>query len=162
MAIPADDNTFSMKYELYSNMIYKLALLYLNNSMDCEDVMQEVFIKLLSKRTDFTDPEHEKRWLIRIAINSCLDKIRRNKRNCTLPLEEGIFVTNTSEEEELVYLVLKLPDKLKAPLHLYYYEGYKVNEISKILGVKTSAIKMRLKRGRDLLKIELEEEVYER
>jgi RNA polymerase sigma-70 factor (ECF subfamily) len=55
--------------------------------------------------------------------------------------------------------VLALPEKCKAPMYLHYYEGYTCKEIGEILGCKESAIKMRLKKGRELLKIDLEQEV---
>lgn len=157
----AEDNEFTKKYDMYSNMIYKLSLAYLNNSSDCEDVLQDVFIKLFGTSQKFKDQEHEKSWLIRIAINSCIDKTRKNKRQQALPLKEYIFKTETNEKHMLAELVYQLPSKLKASVHLYYYEGYKVNEISKILGISCSAVKMRLKRGREMLKIQLEDERHE-
>ena len=156
-----EDNAFTIKYDQYSNMIYRLSLAYLSNPADCEDILQEVFIKLLSKGPNFKDQEHEKRWLLRITVNSCIDKIRKNDRQTTLPLDESIFITETPEEQNLVEMVFQLPSKLKAPIHLFYYEGYKVNEISKILSINTSAVKMRLKRGRELLKIQIEDDRYE-
>ena len=154
----AEDNEFTKKYDMYSDMIYKLSLAYLNNSSDCEDVLQDVFIKLFGINKKFKDQEHEKSWLIRITINNCIDKTRKNKRQQTLPLKEYIFKTENKEKHVLAELVYQLPGKLKAPIHLYYYEGYKVNEISRILGISSSAVKMRLKRGREMLKIQLEDE----
>lgn len=53
--------------------------------------------------------------------------------------------------------ILRLPTKYKAVIHLYYFEDYSIKQISEILKITESAIKMRLKRGRDILKIELEE-----
>ena len=52
--------------------------------------------------------------------------------------------------------VIRLPEQYKLPIHLHYYEGYSVAEIAKILKLGQSAVKMRLKRGRELLKLELE------
>ncbi|MNN96890.1 RNA polymerase factor sigma C [compost metagenome] len=56
----------------------------------------------------------------------------------------------------LLQLVLALPVKYKTVIHLYYYEDYPVQDISRILQISESAVKMRLKRGRQLLKLELE------
>lgn len=154
----AGDSDFTIKYNLYSDMIYKMSLLYLNNSIDCEDIIQEVFIKLFLKGLDFKDQEHEKRWLLRITVNCCIDKIRTVKNQGTLPLDENIFITDSREDKELAEMVFQLSQNVKAPIHLYYYEGYKVAEIAKILGISSSAVKMRLKRGREMLKIQLEEE----
>jgi len=60
------------------------------------------------------------------------------------------------EEQEALAAVLRLPEQYKLPIHLHYYEGYSVAEIAEILKLGQSAVKMRLKRGRELLKIELE------
>ena len=64
----------------------------------------------------------------------------------------------SSEYNDLLQMVLNLPDKCKAPMYLHYYEGYSCKQIGEILGCKESAIKMRLKRGRELLKMNLEED----
>jgi RNA polymerase sigma-70 factor (ECF subfamily) len=115
---------------------------------------------LLRKSPRFKGEEHEKRWILRITVNCCIDLKRKNKKRNSLPLEEDIHANENSEEQELLNLVLRLPDKLKAPVHLYYYEGYKVKEISRILEISVSAVKMRLKRGREMLKLRIEEEEH--
>lgn len=155
-------DAFTIKYDLYSNMIFKLSFVYLHNPMDCEDVMHDVFIKLLQKGETFKSAEHEKRWILRITVNCCIDRIRKGNRHKTLPLEEYMIDSKTKEDQELVTLILNLPNKIKGPIHLYYFEGYAVNEIAKILGISVSAVKMRLKRGREMLKDILEEEEYGR
>ncbi|MBN2557888.1 MAG: RNA polymerase sigma factor [Clostridia bacterium] len=161
MRRPQDKDAFATKYEQYGNMIYKLSLVYLKNPEDCDDILQEVFIRLLRKGLEFKNGEHEKRWIIRITVNCCIDMIRKNDRHNTLPLDENIFKAETPGEQDLAKLVFQLPGKLKAPIHLHYYEGYKVKEISRILEISSSAVKMRLKRGRELLKLQLEEGKYE-
>lgn len=61
----------------------------------------------------------------------------------------------TSNVTELLY---NLPPKYRIVLYLYYYESYSIEEISATLKVSKSAVKMRLKRGREKLKLDLEEE----
>ena len=60
------------------------------------------------------------------------------------------------EEREAPSAVVRLPEKYRLPIHLYYYEGYSVAEIAEILKLGQSAVKMRLKRGREQLKLDLE------
>jgi len=69
--------------------------------------------------------------------------------------ETDIPCEGDSFKRELLKEVLSLPGKCKAPMYLHYYEGYTCKEISQILGCKESTIKMRLKKGRELLKINL-------
>lgn len=156
------NDVFTEKYQLYGDMLYRLSMVYLNNPMDSEDVMQDAFMKLLTKAPDFADSEHEKRWLLRITINCCKNKLKEKWRRSKQSLVEGMYHLDTKEEYNLAEMIASLPHKLKAPIHLYYYEGYKVAEISQILNIGVSAVKMRLKRGRELLRLELETDGYQR
>ena len=52
-----------------------------------------------------------------------------------------------------------LPEDQRTALHLYYYEGYQVEEIARLLNISVSSVKMRLKRGRDALREEWRDEV---
>ena len=69
---------------------------------------------------------------------------------------EDTLPTAAPEEREALDAVIHLPEQYRLPIHLHYYEGYSVAEIAQILKLGQSAVKMRLKRGRELLKIELE------
>lgn len=155
-----DGKSFSEKYKLYGDMLYRLSMVYLRNQMDSEDVMQDSFMKLLTKAPDFKSSEHEKRWLLSITINGCKNKLKEKWRRNRKPLDEDVFILDTEEDHNLAELILNLPSKIKAPIHLYYFEGYKVSEISQILNISVSAVKMRLKRGRETLRLELEKDGY--
>lgn len=58
------------------------------------------------------------------------------------------------EEPSLLDQAANLPEKQRTALHLYYYEGYTVREIARLLGVTVPTVKMRLKRGREALRKE--------
>ena len=150
------DRGFEEVYETYGTMVYRLAMVYRGNHADAEDVTQEVFVRLFRKGPAFHDKEHEKRWLLRVTANLCLDQLRGPWRSRIVELEEA-GDTRSSGGDELVNMVLSLPKKYKGPIHLHYFEGYSVEEISRILRISVSAVKMRLKRGRELLKLELED-----
>ena len=68
------------------------------------------------------------------------------------------LVFETPESEELFETVMKLPEKYRIVIHLFYYEDYNVNEIADILKISQSNVKARLSRGRSLLKERLQEE----
>ncbi len=99
--------------------------------------------------------EHEKRWLLRVTVNLCRDCLKGFWRKRAVALEED-YPTAEPESFSVADAVVRLPEKYKAPIHLHYYEGYSVDEISEILGLSRSAVKMRMKRGRDMLKLEME------
>lgn len=143
-------------YDAYGAAVYRLAMSFLGRYADAEDVTQETFFRLLYRAPAFTDEEHRKRWLLQVAANLCRNQLRGFWRKQVTPLGEAVPAI-APEELEALNAVMALPEKYKLPIHLYYYEGYSVAEIAEILKLGQSAVKMRLKRGRELLKLELEE-----
>ena len=152
-SVSADE--FETAYDTYSGAVYRLAMVYLGRHADAEDVTQEVFVRLLSRAPAFSDGEHEKRWLLRVTANLCRDQLRGFWRRRVTGLEDTLPAAPPQEREALA-AVMALPERYKLPIHLHYYEGYSVAEVGEILKLGQSAVKMRLKRGREMLKLELE------
>ena len=146
---------FHQVYAQYGPALYRFCLLQLKNAADAEDALQEVFLKRLYRAPAFDSPEHEKRWLYRVALNQCRDELRR-KRRTEVPLEEAALLAMPEVDRELVRQVSALPEKLRTVIHLHYYEGYTVEELAALLGVSAGAVKMRLLRGREALRREME------
>ncbi len=156
-----DIQEFQKIYDRYKSMLYKIAYTYVKNQADTEDILQEVFIKYLYSASGFASDEHEKRWFIRVTVNLCKNHLTAfwNRNRCEMPEREAAFLSRMDDgSREFLEEVLNLPDKCKAPIYLHYYEGYSCREISEILHVKESTVKMRMKKGRELLKLELEKE----
>ena len=149
--------SFEAAYAACAETLYKIAVVYLGSPADAEDVLQEAFLRLLCRREAFQDPEHRKRWLIRVTVNLCKDHLRSAWRRRTVPLEEGLAAAQ-GQEKAVWEQILALPERYKAVMHLYYYEGYTVGEIGEILGLSAGAVKTRLYRGRQALRMEMEEE----
>ena len=153
------ENEFEAKYNEYGNMLYKIAFLYLGNASDTEDALQDVFTKYLCGKYKFKNTEHEKAWFIRVTQNKCLDYLKKSgrKNECI----DDVTVTATYKDEDLeqdvIAKVIALPEKYKSAIILFYYNDYTVEEISKTLKISKSAVKKRLQRGRDILKLELED-----
>lgn len=146
---------FHQVYETYGPALYRFCLLQMKNAADAEDVMQEVLLKRLYRAPEFETAEHERRWLFRVALNQCRDEWKRSCRS-DLPLEDAALVAVPPEDREVLEQVAALPEKLRTVIHLHYYEGYSLEEMAALLGVSISAVKMRMKRGRDALRIRLE------
>ncbi|MDD3346713.1 RNA polymerase sigma factor [Oscillibacter sp.] len=155
MAETAD--LFEQLYRTYGPALYRFCLLQMKNPADAEDVMQEVFCKRLYRAPAFASPEHERRWLFRVALNQCRDAWKRASRS-ELPLETAVGAAVTPAELNLLEQVANLPEAQRTALHLHYYEGYSVREIAALLGVTVSTVKMRMKRGREALRNGWEEE----
>ncbi|MBQ7115599.1 MAG: RNA polymerase sigma factor [Clostridia bacterium] len=157
------DIDFRTKYKEYGEMLYRIAFVYLGNPDDTEDILQEVFIALLYNSPEFKSKEHEKAWLIRITQNKCINFLKSTSRK-NIPIDELKLPTYSENQEEKIDIIkniLSLPPKYKTTVILYYYNDYSVDEIAKILKISKSAVKMRLKRAREILKIELEDYHYE-
>ena len=140
---------FEAAYDAYGPMVY------LGRRADAEDVTQEAFLRLLRKAPAFADGEHEKRWLLRVTVNLCRDQLKGFWRKRAVELEPDL-PTQDSEAMGLAEAIVALPEQYKGPIHLHYCEGYSVAEVGEILKLGQSAVKMRLKRGRELLKQEME------
>lgn len=154
---------FQKKYKEYGEMLYRIGFVFLGNPDDTEDILQEVFITLLYNSPEFKTKEHEKAWLIRITQNKCINFLKSSGRKA-LPIDElklPTYSENNDEKIDIVKNILSLPPKYKTAVILYYYNDYSVEEIAKILKISKSAVKMRLKRAREILKIELEDYNYE-
>lgn len=152
---PKSEQGFEAAYDAYGPMVYRLAMVYLGRHADAEDVTQEAFVKLLYKAPSFADAGHERRWLLRVTANLCKDQLRGFWRKRAVALE-GDYPIRDPETFGVAEAIVALPEKYKAVLHLHYYEGYSVAEIGEILKLSQSAVKMRLSRGRELLKLEME------
>ncbi|OPJ62631.1 RNA polymerase sigma factor [Clostridium chromiireducens] len=143
--------------EKYSDMLIRISYSYMKNLSDAEDITQDVFIKLLEKRPEFENTEHEKAWLLRIAINLSKDKLKSAYFKNTAPLE-GDFIDTNQKDDEIIQAVLSLPIKYRSIVLLYYYEDYSISEISNVLNIKESTVGSQLSRGRKLLKSILKED----
>lgn len=141
--------------KLFSDMLFRIALSYTKNWTASEDILQDVFLHLLTDHTSFRDQEHQKAWLIRVTVNECRKFHRSlwNRRNVSLT-ELGVLPA--SERSEVFDLVMALPAKYRIIVHLYYYEGYSIREVSQILSIKESTAQSRLHRARKKLKKEME------
>jgi RNA polymerase sigma-70 factor (ECF subfamily) len=137
--------------EEYSNMVYRLALSQTKNTADAQDVYQEVFLRLISTGKAFESDEHLKAWLIRVTINCSRKLFSAAWFRHTVPLEEDVSF-EMKENGEIYYAVMNLPLKYRTVIHLYYYEGYTLEEIAKILLKKPATVRSQLARARNLLK----------
>ena len=146
----------------YGNTIFRIAFSYCKNKGDAEDIVQNVFLKLLQSKQEFQDETHMKKWLIRVAVNE-------SKNLCTSFWKKRIFPLDDFDQDQsyqfpsqecsdLYFAVMKLPEKYRLVIHLYYYEDYSVREISEILQRKEATIQTQLMRARAKLKTYLKED----
>ncbi len=143
--------------EEYADMVQRVCFYHLKNRTDTEDVFQNVFLKYMLSEETFGDSEHEKAWLLRVAINACKDYLKSFFRKNIVSLEALNEMEAEGEEDyrEILEAVLSLPGKYKDIIYLHYYEGYTAAEIGKILGKKENTVYSLLSRGRRILREKL-------
>ncbi len=150
---------FHELYETYFDMVYRVCFSFMKNVADTEDAVSETFIKLMNHLDEFEDEQHIKGWLVVTASNHCKNQLKhwwRKNRN----YDEAVGETSQSrsfEVSETMEAVMGLPDKYKAAVYLYYYEGYRSEEIAGMMGKSASAVRNDLQKARKLLKMELED-----
>ena len=137
--------------EAHGDRLFRLCFVLLGSSADAEDAVQETLLKYLQSAPIFETAEHEKAWLLRVAANHCRDVYRRRTRHPQTSLEELDLAAPGTESRELLDALMTLPEKFRVVLVLHYVEGYRVEEVAKIIGRTPSAVKMRLQKGRRLL-----------
>ncbi len=146
--------------EKYRHNLYAVAFNICKSPDDADDVVQETFIQYYITNKNFKDEQHIRAWLIRVAINKAKNVTNTFWRRNKVSLEEYMetLAFESKESSELFESVLKLPEKYRIAIHLYYFEDYSTGEIADILKISLSNVKARLSRGRMLLKEALKEE----
>ncbi len=137
-------------YNQYSNNILRISYTYLKNSTLCEDVLQDVMLKIINKNIKFTDSKKEKAWIIKVTTNLCKDILKSSWYKKNVELQEDLSYL-PKEQEEILSEVLKLPEKYRITIYLYYYEDYSLKQISRLMKRNESTIGTWLSRGKKKL-----------
>ena len=164
LAIKINEELFKKLVTQYGNSILRMCYMYLKDYQLAEDVTQETFLQVWNKYETFENKSSEKTWITRIAINRCKNCMRASwfKRISIEELPE-IFENDSSEmilnKGTISLKIMKLPQKYREVILLYYYQELSVKEISAVLNQKETTILQRLKRARECLKPRLQEVV---
>lgn len=146
------------KIEKYSATVFRCAYSFVKNRHDAEDIMQEVFMKYLTKTPSFVDENHEKAWFIRVTINMSKNYLRSFWFKNREELPEDFTGNNEGESNSEIWsAIYELPEKYRVTIIMHYIEGYSIKEISQILKKKPSTIGTWLERGKKRLKQIMEE-----
>lgn len=140
----------------YSSMLFRISCCILCNSADAQDAVQETLLKYLTKAPEFNSEEHRKAWLIKVCANISKNMLMFRLRRETINIDDIENIGIAQQDFEVFEHIMSLPAKYKIVMTLYYVEGYRCKEISEIIDINEDAVRKRLQKGRELLKIELE------
>lgn len=150
-------------YNQYCNGMLIVALRFVKDTMEAEDVVQEAFINAFSKLEHFKAEVSFGAWLKRIVINKCID-VLKSKKQRIVELEAyhlNVIEDNNEDDwtvedditvEDVKRVIETLPDKYKFVVLLYLIEGYDHKEIAEILNISEIASRTQLSRGKQKLK----------
>ncbi len=146
----------------YQKNLLVAAYSILKNKENAKDVVQDSFIKYYTLNKDYVDEEHIRAWLLRVTINRAKDVKKsfwhRFKTDDSISEKSNVTYVHNEEYGGLIDAVMELPEKYRVVIHLYYYEDLKIKEISSILRITETNVKVRLTRGREMLRIKLGED----
>ena len=145
----------------YGDMVLRIAYTYLKNRADAEDIVQDVFLRIIDKKPSFNDESHEKSWLIRATINMCKNKVNMfwNKNKCSIDDVQEFAVSDKYNTDTSVFqAVMALGEKYRVVVYMYYYDGYSTPEIADVIGKNETTIRSLLHRARNKLKDMLKED----
>ena len=155
--------SFEEAVKSYCDTVYRVSLNILKNPEDSKDAMQNVFLRYFKHQHSFESEEHIKAWLIRVAVNESKRLLKISSKHEFVPIDE---VANTlfceNKEDKVIFReVMRLDEKYRTVILLYYFEGYDVKEIAYILKRNQATVRTQLSRARELLKNRIKEDFYE-
>jgi len=176
--IEGDTNAFTILVDHYKDLVFTLAIRMLKNREEAEEVSQDTFIKVYRSLDKFKGDSKFSTWIYKVAYNSCLDQIKKNKKyQSNVEINEftqhqiktidSAFDTLVDEERrQLIQDCLHLlPSEDSFLLTLYYFEEQSLDEIANVVGLTANNVKVKLFRSRKklaaILKERLEPEIIE-
>jgi RNA polymerase sigma-70 factor (ECF subfamily) len=155
-------------YRKYAQGMYCVAMRFVKNSADAEDITQEAFIRAFRKMDQFEGNVTFGAWLKRIVVNGCIDFLKARKQHfveleehrLTLAEEPDWNVEEDVQVAEVKAAIEALPEKYRYVVQLYLVEGYDHAEISEILDFKETTSRSRLMRGKIYLRELLKNKSY--
>lgn len=144
-----DKAAYAVLVRRHYRHVFALGLGMLANVHDAEDVAQETMLKGLLSLRKLAKPQRFESWILRIARNLCVDLLRRRKRTRTLSVErESISALKTQEDHDLEAAIRRLPQELRLPLVLFYFEHKDAGSIASKLNISPSLVYQRIRAAR--------------
>jgi len=144
-----DQAAYAELVQRHYRHVFALCLGLLASVHDAEDIAQETMLKGLANLRNLAQPEQFEPWILRIARNLCVDLLRRRKRAKTIAADPETAPTQgANENHDLEHALRRLPQELRLPLTMYYFEHRDAKSIAGKLGVSPSLAYQRIREAR--------------
>ncbi len=163
-----DTDAFEELVSRHQRPVYNLALRFLSDSCEAEDIAQETFIRVFRAADTYTPDAKFTTWLYTIVKNLCFNAIRKRQSATLVSIDEETAPEIASREddparslerEQLRKMVSRavnaLPENLRIAVILQKFHGLSYEEIAAVLGCSVNAVKLRVHRAKDFLSREL-------
>ncbi len=145
-------------FEQHRAAVYAYLVRMARDAHLAEELTQETFLKVYQARERLGEIENERAWIFRIATNTCLTALKRNRRFRWLPWEavENFRAQGEGEpgqvgqRDAIERALAALGEDYRAPLLLFSYHGFHVAEIAEVLGISEGAVKTRVYRAKEM------------
>ncbi|UCC99018.1 MAG: sigma-70 family RNA polymerase sigma factor [Phycisphaerales bacterium] len=143
---------YAVLVKRYYKSVFALCLGMLGNVHDAEDTTQEAMLKGLLKIKKLHKPDHFEWWILQIARNLCIDSFRRQKRVRVSNVEESRPSSPKSDDNDnLQQAIRRLPQELRVPLTMFYFDGKNAKRIAETLNISHSRACHRIRTARQQL-----------
>ncbi|WP_409206391.1 RNA polymerase sigma factor [Flavobacterium sp.] len=176
--IEGNSNAFAVLVDRYKDLVFTLSYKMVKNREEAEEISQDTFIKIFKSLNKFKGESKFSTWVYKITYNTCLDRLKKNKKeNSVVYIEdfsehqvkaiETVFDTIDEKErnQRIQDCLLLLPSEDAFLLTLYYFDDQSIEEIAKVVDSNANNIKVKLFRSRkkmaSILKERLEPEIVE-
>ncbi len=157
MQTAEQNDAFSALYRRHIQTVYNIALSYLKNPAEAEDVASDVFVQLLESGMTFADDTQARAWLITVTRNRCKNHLKHwlRRRRASEEVMEHIPVESAAPElRQVMEALCRLPERYRLPLMLFAVEGYSIRETAEILHLNESTVRTRIARAREIIRKE--------
>ncbi|MFM1650607.1 RNA polymerase sigma factor [Brevibacillus sp. B_LB10_24] len=156
--LQGNQQAYAQIIDRYKSRLYAVLIKMVGQPQDAQDMLQEVFIKIYYKLNEYSPTGKFSAWIYRIAINHCLDELRRRKRELpNIPISDSDHPHDDTPEK--LYLekeqaaafqkiLLSLPEDYRIVLLLRHSEQLSYREISETLMIPVNTVQVRLHRAR--------------
>lgn len=162
-----EKTNFIYGYEKYRHLMFDIANSILNDTHLAEDAVQEAFFRIAKNfsKVDDIDSITTRNYYVVITRNVALTMVKKenyivDENLIRTKLEKEVLEQHIENEKDLNIIknVLKMDEKYKVPMYLYYVYGFSSNEISGLMGIKAATVRKQIERGKALLRRVIEAE----
>ena len=166
-----EDNRAQKKlFDLFAPKLFGVCLRYMKDHNLAQDTLQDGFVKIFTKLSDYNGKGSFEGWMRRIVVNTCLDQLRKDQKlKVNTPIDDVSFLVKDNhwiEEEltakDLLKLVESLPDGYRVVFNMFAIEGYSHKEIAEQLNISENTSKSQFSRAKSHLRKKLIELGIER